>query len=313
MGYRFQVNESLADGLPRIVVEQVGRALAELEGEEKDLSVAVHQVRKRCKKIRGVLRLVRDSFADSYQHENAWFRDLARGLSGARDRQAMLTCFDKLRDHFSEELATGAFTAVHHELAVRRADVHEDAELTQRVRKTATALQQARGRVAGWRLDEHGFAAVEQGLGRTYGRARKALRASYRSPAPEHFHEWRKRVKYHWYHLRLLRGLWPAPMKGLAAEAKQLADLLGDDHDLAVLREMLANDSDALGEREELDALSGLAERRQNQLRAAARTLGWRLFAEKPDVFRRRVGRYWQAAQADALRDAGFAAAKAGS
>jgi hypothetical protein len=30
---------------------------------------------------------------------------------------------------------------------------------------------------------------------------------------PEHFHEWRKRVKYHWYHLGLLRELWPASME----------------------------------------------------------------------------------------------------
>jgi CHAD domain-containing protein len=93
-----------------------------------------------------------------------------------------------------------------------------------------------------------------------------------------------------------------ARMKDLAAEAKQLADLLGDDQDLVVLRATLANDSDALGDCEELAALSGLAERRQDQLRAAAQTLGWRLFAEKPADFRRRMHRYWQASQTDALR-----------
>ncbi len=306
MSYRFQVNESLADGLPRIVGEQVERALAELKGAETNLPEAVHQVRKRCKKVRGVLRLVRGSFFASYKQENAWFRDLARGLSGARDRQATLTCFDKLRDHFGEDLETDAFSAVRHALAERRADAHEGAELSHRVRETITALEQARGRVVGWRLDDDSFASVEKGLGRTYRRARKALRASYKSPTPEQFHEWRKRVKYHWYHLRLLRKLWPAPMKGLAAEAKQLADLLGDDHDLAVLRATLANNRNALGEREELDALSALAERRQNQLRAAAQTLGWRLSAEKPDDFLRRMRGYWQAAQTDALRAAGL-------
>ena len=272
MSYRFQVNESLADGLPRIAGEQVERAMAELKEEETNVPEAVHQVRKRCKKIRGVLRLVRGSFADSYQQENTWFRDLARGLSGARDRQAVLTCFDKLCDYFSEDLETNAFAVVRHVLAERRAEAHEGAELSQRVRETTMALQRARGRVAGWRLDDDGFAAVEQGLARTYRRARKALRASYRSPTPEHFHEWRKRLKYHWYHLRLLRQLWPAPMKGLAVEAKQLADLLGDDHDLAVLRATLANDCDALSEREELDALTGLAARRteSTQGRSAA-------------------------------------------
>lgn len=65
----------------------------------------------------------------------------------------------------------------------------------------------------GWRLEECGFPAIEPGLVRTYRRARKALRTAYATPTPEHFHEWRKRVNYHWYHLRLLCELWPASME----------------------------------------------------------------------------------------------------
>jgi CHAD domain-containing protein len=84
MSYRLHFNESLADGMPRIVREQLDRAIAELTGDDTDLPEAVHQVRKRCKKIRGLLRLFRGSFSASYSQENAWFRDLARRLSRAR-------------------------------------------------------------------------------------------------------------------------------------------------------------------------------------------------------------------------------------
>jgi len=301
MSYRFHFNESVADAAPRVVCEQVDRALAELSARDTDVAGAVHQVRKRCKKIRGVLRLVRGSFAGSYRQENAWFRDLARRLSGPRDAQAMLECFDNLRDALGPDLGRDAFAGVREALVERRSGFHQGGELAAGVGETVAALQAARLRVLGWRVDDQGFAALEQGLARTYRRARKAQRVSYRTPTPEQFHEWRKRVKYHWYHLRLLRAVWPAPMKSQAAEAGQLADLLGDDHDLAVLRDTLRGECDALGDADEVDALSGLAQRRQDQLRAEAWSLGWRLFADKPRHFCQRLHRYWQAAQYDAV------------
>lgn len=305
MSYRFQADEALADGVPRVACEQVDRALAELNGQDTDTAEAVHQVRKRCKKIRGLLRLVRGSFSASYQQENAWFRDLARRLSGARDAQAMLECFDQLRDAFSQDLDPDAFHDVRDILVERQSGVHEGAESAEQIAETVADLRDARIHVLGWRLNDEGFAALEQGLRRTYRRARKAQRISYRTPTPEQFHEWRKRVKYHWYHLRLLRELWPVPMKGFAAQAGQLADLLGDDHDLAVLQETLRQDKEASGDPGQLETLAGLAQRRQDQLRAEAWALGWRLFADKPRHFCRRLHRYWQAAQRDAARAAG--------
>jgi CHAD domain-containing protein len=306
MSYRLHFNEALADGMPRIVGEQLDRAIAELSGDAADLPEAVHQVRKRCKKIRGLLRLFRDAFSASYPEENAWFRDLAKRLSAARDAEAMLESLDLLCEALSGELGADAFATVRQAMLTRRSEVQEDVELPQRVRETTAQLRDARTRVPGWRLDADGFAAVEKGVARTYRRARKALDASYRDPTPERFHEWRKRVKYHWYHLRLLRELWPAPMKALAAEAKQLADLLGDDHDLAVLRETLVQEGDDLGDQEEIDALAALAQRRQDQLRAQAQTLGWRLFAETPADFCRRLQASWHATECETARDAGL-------
>ncbi len=306
MSYRLRLDESLADGMPRVVGEQLDRAIGELAGGDTALPEGVHQVRKRCKKIRGLLRLFRGSFSASYSEENAWFRDLARRLSAARDAEAMLETLDGLCDAFSEELKADAFGTVRHAMTARRNEVQEDEELPQQVAETITCLQDARTRVLGWRLDTEGFAAIEKGYTRTYRRARKALDASYQEPTAERFHEWRKRVKYHWYHMRLLRDVWPGPMKALAAETKRLADLLGDDHDLAVLRETLLQEDDVLGEPKEIDALAALAERRQEQLRAQAQTLGWRLLSEKPADACRRLHANWQAAECEAARGAGL-------
>jgi CHAD domain-containing protein len=300
MSYRLQFDETLSDAVPRIAREQVDRALAQLDDRDVDTGQAIHDVRKRCKKIRGLLRLVRGSISPSYGSENVRFRDLAKRLSGLRDAEAMLECFDRLRKGFEPELEAENFAPLRAALVARCREVQHNSDVAEKVDVTVEDLRAARQSVLGWRLDEDGFDALAAGFKRTYKRARKARHAAFRSPADAQFHQWRKRVVYHRHHLRLLRSVWPAPMKALSAEAKRLADLLGDDHDLAVLCVSRARETEWFDDSAQLDALAGLARRRQAQLRAQAWSLGWRLFGDKPSRKRQRMENYWQAAQREA-------------
>ena len=56
-------------------------------------------------------------------------------------------------------------------------------------------------------------------------------------PLPENYHEWRKRVKDHWYHVRLLEGFGTLGCGSYEKSLKELETLLGEDHNLVVLRE----------------------------------------------------------------------------
>ena len=108
-------------------------------------------------------------------------------------------------------------------------------------------------------------------------------------PAAENVHEWRKRTKDLWHQLRILRDAWRPVLGETADQAHELADLLGDHHDLAVLVEDLAS-RELPGDR---DAVRTAADRRQRELLDAAFDIGARLFAEKPKAFGRRLGSYW--------------------
>ena len=66
------------------------------------------------------------------------------------------------------------------------------------------------------------------------------MRRTIADPSAENVHEWRKRAKDIWYQLRIVRRAWPALLGETAGQAHVLADLLGDHHDLAMLREDLA-------------------------------------------------------------------------
>ena len=65
----------------------------------------IHQIRKRCKKLRAVLRLVRPGLSEFYASENAFFRDAARVLSPLRDTQSVLDAYDGLMKRYRGEVA----------------------------------------------------------------------------------------------------------------------------------------------------------------------------------------------------------------
>lgn len=294
MAYRIRSRGSVQKSVRKIAHEQIDKAIHEVLNDELERHDAVHQVRKRCKKVRGLIRLVRPAFQD-YQRENEFFRDAARELSYVRDAQSVIECFDGLMNHFAEQVDPNAFASVREQLAARRQNVTDDqVGLEKRLDEFLANMREARQRVEAWQIDADGFKAVEGGLRKTYGRGRKALRDANETTTVESLHEWRKRAKYHWYHARLLRRIWRHMMAVHIDTADDLSDLLGDDHDLAVFRTTLLGDQDSFGGKTEVQALIGLIDRRRAQLQTEARPLGERLFAEKPKRLAARFRSYWK-------------------
>ena len=88
MPFHLLAKETVEDGIKRIVSEEIARAIKDIDNRRLKRTEAIHEVRKSCKKIRAVLRLVRPQFEETYQFENAWFRDTAKGLAELRDAEA---------------------------------------------------------------------------------------------------------------------------------------------------------------------------------------------------------------------------------
>lgn len=293
MAFRFKRQESIRDGVRRIADEQIGKTVEELDDSDLSDAGKVHQLRKRCKKLRGLIRLVRPGFEDVYQRENAWFRDTARALSTLRDSKTIIDAFDGLMDHFGDKVGRSEFDPTRRELVARREHLQqEEIDLPQRLGTARERMEQARDRIGGWNggINRKALAA---GLTKTYERCRRDLKQARKSPTPEALHEWRKRVKYHWYHIRLLENAWPELFAAVGEAAKQVSDQLGDDHDLAVLRSTVLDDPEPFGGAEQIEQLAGLIDRRRGQLQKRAFRKGRRLFCEKPKRFSDRWLRYW--------------------
>lgn len=307
MSYYLKPEESVQETVIRVAREQIGKAVDEIEDGELDRHEIVHQVRKRCKKLRGLIRVVRPVLGDAYGRENACFRDAARSLSSLRDAQSLIDTVDDLRDHLGSLLEPDFAADVRARLLERRRRLAEDVVgHDQQLDELRLVMQEAYQRVGNWELSGSGFDAVRGGLHKTYRRGHRAMHAAYRKPRAERFHEWRKRVKYHGYHLRLLRPIWKPLIRKQAEAAGELSDLLGDAHDLAVLRATLSAEPREFGDERQLEALLGLTEQRRKALTQQARPLGERLFGEHPDELVARFAQYWRAWEREARETPGI-------
>lgn len=289
--YRLTVGEQAGAGLRRAAHGRVDAALDRLRTDaQTDAATAIHDARKDLKKLRSLLRLVRDDLGKQrYRRENERYRDAARLLSPAREAEVNLATLDALGERYPDEVPAAA--ELRQALEGEREELATSGgALDERIARAVAAIAPGAAEIAEWPLAGDGFNLVRAGIERAYGRGRRGLRTVRDDPSPENVHDWRKRVKDLWYQLRLLRDAWPAVLKATAGEAHELADLLGDHHDLSVLVEtataLAPDDPDTA-------ALVALAEQRQAELLAAALPLGDRLYAEKPSRFTRRIGRYW--------------------
>jgi CHAD domain-containing protein len=272
MAYAFDRNEPLTTGVPRIMDEQIVRARTSLTDASVPIETRVHDARKRFKETRALLRLLREPLGPVFAQENAWFRDAGRELAASRDAEAVLEALEKL------ELPRGVATRIRKQL---RAQQTAQPPLEPILANVLDQLVVAQARIALWPALDDSFDTIAAGLERTYRLARRGFRDA---KTAEELHEWRKRVKEHWYHAQLLRELWPAMMKPYASVMQELSRALGDHHDLHVL-----------GEQVTAPSVHAAIETRQQQLEREARTIGSRVYAESPQLWLKRMRGLWKA------------------
>ena len=295
MSFQLHADQGIQKNIRRIARQQIDKAINEIDDTELDRHEAIHQVRKRCKKLRGLIRLVQPVLGSSYQRENAGFKEIADALAVLRDEQSLVEVLEDLlaslkpseRKQFNPVLQN---LCERRDAAASRSGQNPDVLLAE----TRKQLKTIRKRVARWRLDTEGYPAVRGGFKLTYKRGRKTMKQAYKSEQASDFHEWRKRVKYHMHHLKLLDLLWPDVTKVWRKQTKALADILGQDHDLALLRELLSVEGKSLADDALRQQLSAVIAKEQQRLRAQAWSIGQRFHAEKPKALNKRWKRYWQ-------------------
>jgi CHAD domain-containing protein len=299
MSFKLKQGERIDQGVRRIVCKRIESALAAMRGKTRNLGDAsVHDARKRFKEIRGALRLVRDELGEKqFRRENETFRDAGRPLSALRDAKVLVDTLDGLIAHFNGRVKPAGFASLRRILlARRRAKRTEVLERDHAVSKIVKSIRQAKKRVDDWPLRHGGWRAIEPGVKQVYGQGRRAMRRAMSDPCDETLHEWRKRGKDLRYQMELLEEVWPETMRTLAEQAHHLTDILGEDHDLAVLRATM-QEEDISKTPVDGELLVALIDERRCALQREACELGEKLYREHGKTFVGRLKGYWKAAK----------------
>lgn len=291
MAFRFDARQPADEEVRRVVTDRLVQAEASLaSGTPK----GVHETRKRLKELRALLRLLHGALGKrAFASRNRRLRDLGRELSSLRDSAALVESWDKLGESDRKRFASPAMKRVRQRLQ-ERAD--QQIAAASGHPELLDELATLREEVAGWKLSGKGFALFTRGLEDNYKAGRQALKTARDKPTDDTLHDWRKRVKDHWYHTQLLAAAWPAEFKTRQKSLKRLSEYLGDDHDLAVMQQLLESEPTLFGASNTRQAIGESLTLQRERLQVKAFSLGLRLYLDKPTTLAERWRDLWRLA-----------------
>jgi CHAD domain len=314
-------DETGAHGLQRIALGQLDIAIELLRGESRiPPERAVHETRKALKRLRALMRLLEGEIGSKRAaRARAVLREAGARLAGARDTEVMIGTLEALlsrRQSRKLDRGRGVARLREHLQREHRAAAAPVLEYATRA-EVAEELCALRKRVSKWKLsDRPAGRLVRPGLEHIYraGRAGRR-RAVRRKPDSRAMHKWRKHVKDLRYALEII-DVEDAPGKGygarpgkhagkrpgrhasrhaskriakLARRADRLGELLGEEHDLMLLGELVRSYKPLRRQRRTRKRLLRAIARRRTRLRKRALREGEGLYERKPKRFVRRT------------------------
>jgi CHAD domain-containing protein len=246
---------------------------------ETDSERAIHLARRQCKRVKAVLRLLRamleqQTYAYAYDQAGSALRQ----LGGARDADVMLATARQL------SLEDERWAALALSLARRRNALDQgQLQLTQ-ARQALALLLRLMHALWAPTPSAHAWKLLSQALQRDYRRARQRIPRQHNT-SEEVWHNWRKAVKTHGIQLEALRDAVQGPVVLRQRRINRLGDLLGWEHDVQMLAQVLDNFGSDTDVTPLQQRLTGLREHYQRE----AKMLGQQLFHAKPHRFARRL------------------------
>jgi CHAD domain-containing protein len=326
MAYRLKLKEPLVKGVRRIAAEQLANAAARLQGDS-DPESGIHEARKSLKRTRALLRLVRPGLGEQqYRKSNDRLRDVARMLSAARDRDVVRGHLGRMTQAESSggKAKQSGAQAKPSVIEAKPSVIKANPLIAKAARRLSAALEQAaerqapedgagpraparnmaealveidavRGDLAEIGLQPASFETIVAGLAKSHRSGCKALvLALSNSDEEEALHDLRKAAQAYWRQMILVQQAWPEVCLARAAAAKQVADLLGQDHDVALLESVLAGPEAQVLTAAERGALNRYCTARHAELRNAALPKAQRLFAERSERLGARMRYLWE-------------------
>ena len=296
MSYRLKPSEPLDAAVRRLSRGQIGRnRVAPSRGAAA--AAWVHETRKSLKRLRAVLRLVRFGLAKKdWRRANDELRDIGRQLSALRERDVLPQSIAALR----QIAATDAAAALDRFLVQLDEAPNSSGRKRTPVRLTevSKALHAADTHLGHLDLTGSSRKTLSDGLAATHRAGQRALAAVQADATDDAMHDLRKVVQIHWRQMQLLEPGWPEMLRVRVTTSKNLAQSLGEHHDLAMIVHAARGAATAGLAAADVEQIEAACRRAQAAIEVRTLPSIARLFAADPQAFAAEIIAYWDLADA---------------
>ncbi len=267
MGFELQRKESIAQGAKRLIRKELAQGRCDLKSQEMSVDDRVHEFRRHIKRVRAILRLMRDGLGSkAYRIENHRFSVLARKFSAVRDARACLDAFDSLTTE--EPMSDGERNGLRELLQNQLHFDHEQLIVEERYQEASRALRSARRRVADWKIDKSDGEFIKRGFGRVYSAGRQSLQTVKDHPGRLNLHTLRKEATYLRNIVEILVPSRVPRLQEMLVRLKSLTADAGKCLDLQLLRSVILQESVQASDGYATEAIIRRIDNRHEELQA---------------------------------------------
>lgn len=296
--WRFEPAEPLDQAFRRVATEEIRAARIALTELQDGRDKAIHEARRSFKRLRALLRLASPAMDGGFAKENRRLRDAGRLLAPARDAAVLLDSFDRFVEAHAAGLAPADLASLRDRLAQKQPAPAADGKVVDaHVARVIALTERSERNLArlDWPADS---GELQRGLRKAQARLKASFRAARETSDPEDLHDWRKRIKDQTAQMELFGAMLPGDLKAGRKGAKDIAQILGDEHDLCLLGARLSTLRVPGKLRDVRDRLVERIEARRKKLRQKVFRLGEAVSSREADGFARDLCAAWDATRA---------------
>ena len=283
--WRPRNDETMSGTLRRILIDEITSARAVLADPDLPREEVVHRTRRALKRVRSLWFVLEPLPGANRDGRVRQVRDAARLLSGARDADVLAA--EARRLHERAEGRDVVVTAVFLARCEERA--HHAHLATPPFDVVAARLRACEADARSLPIVFEGGRLLARALTESYRRGRKDWREIEDGATGEALHDWRKRVKQRRHLSAIVPIETEVTRRSIQTDLERLGEILGEEHDLAVMKHRLERDPDLLAPEEGLADLLDLVSRRRRKLKKTALELGGELYDLRTRVFEREL------------------------
>ena len=293
-GFQLNTRLPLEQSLKKVLEDTIyGMEL--FANPEIDPSGTVHESRKTIKRIRSLLKMIRDgSGYGFYFRENRFFRDLSRRMAPARDLCVLLEILNSLEKKYPGRLKKAGLNILRdHITGMMEKHLQHLIQSPEGFAFIAGELEGAVQRIKETLTVSDGFNSIGTGIGRIYRRARNYLSEMGLDPPMELLHEYRKNCRYLQFQMELIQPIFPTVLKAYASSINDHTEILGKIRDYQRFDVFIHHDLPGVLPDPELALILDAVKHQRSKAMTGLFRKGRFIFAEKPGAFIDRIHMYW--------------------